>query len=173
MCDREKTKRRRGGERQLKREGRKRVKVRKENLRISVLVCVFVCGYLWLAWWLTLVQSVVNVKQSSVGWWRPGLVINVDTVKRGQPVDIHYCSLLNTAGATETPTTPGQPHTHRCVHTHSGKFSHWHCIPRNYVHIGQFRCTGLTSKPTFSGSGLSLQTLHFTFLVRPSNIDQR
>ncbi len=33
-----------------------------------------------------------------------GLVINVDTVRRGQPVDIHYCSQVNEAWAPETTT---------------------------------------------------------------------
>lgn len=50
----------------------------------------------------------------------PGLVINVDTVRRGQLVDIHYCSPLNEAGAAETPTTPGQPHTHTEANAHTG-----------------------------------------------------
>lgn len=34
------------------------------------------------------------------------------TVRRGQLVDIHYCSQLNEAGAAETPTTPGWPTNH-------------------------------------------------------------
>lgn len=53
-----------------------------------------------------LMRYVVNVKQSRVERCHPSLVINVDTVRRGQPVDIHYCSSLNEAGATETPDTP-------------------------------------------------------------------
>ena len=108
---RERSEKRQKEPRDRKKRGRKEAEVRRERLRVRACKCVCVCGYLWL----TRVQCVVNVKQSNLGWWRPGLVINVDIVRRGQPVDIHYCSQLNEAGATETPTTPGQPHT-RCVH---------------------------------------------------------
>lgn len=59
---------------------------------------------------LVIGNRMLNVKQSSVGWCRPGLEINFDTVRRGPPVDIQYYSLLNEAWDEQTPTTPGQPH---------------------------------------------------------------
>lgn len=59
----------------------------------------------WLARRPTTLHCALNVKQGNLGRCHPGPVINDDTVRRGRPVDIHYCTLLNEAGATETPTT--------------------------------------------------------------------